>query len=477
MPNIPVYLTKKEPKADLTVLALFADEHVDKNREVPLKAIGDFKNRLGSTHLVYNKDERIMLLGLGDKKLFTTSKWRTAVHSIINSVIALEIESVNLVLPKIPSSQMETFLELTGFALTFSCYRFNNYKRDKNESKLKQVNLVGPISAKLTKAIARGTAIGSAANTSRDLANHPGNVATPTHLAAHALQSAKKFGFNCRVMDKEQIMKENLGLLTGVSLGSEQPPKFIILEYGPRSKPPIVLVGKGLTFDSGGVSIKPADRMEEMKYDMAGGATVLGIFEAIAQLRLPVHIIGLIPSTENLMSGKAVKPGDVLISHDQTSVEIINTDAEGRLVLADAISFAKKYYKPRLIVDYATLTGAVLIALGDEYTGYYTNTDDHLKQFNKSASFTGEKFWQMPLAYEYKDQLRSPIADIKNIGEKGSAGSTTAALFLEHFVGKTPWIHLDIAGTAWTTRSKPYTSVGATAWGVYLTVDFLRNIK
>jgi leucyl aminopeptidase len=477
MPSIPIYLTKKEPKADLTVLALFSNEKPEKNRNFPLTALGDFKNRVGAIQLAYVDDQRIMLLGLGEKNEFTTIKWRSALHTVINTAISLEIESINLVLPKIPAGQLESFLELTGFGLAFSSYRFNNYKKDKNGLKLKQINVVGPISAKLTKAIARGTAIGAAANTARDLANHPGNIATPTHLAAHAEQSAKRYGFSCKVLHTEEIKKENLGLLNGVAQGSEQPPKFITLEYGPKSKPPIVLVGKGLTFDSGGVSIKPADRMEEMKYDMCGGATVLGIFEAVAQLRLPVHIIGLIPSTENLMSGKAVKPGDILISHDQTSVEIINTDAEGRLVLADAISFAKKYYKPKLIVDYATLTGAVLIALGDEYTGYYTNTPDYLKQFNKSSAFTAEKFWQMPLAQEYKDQLRSPVADIKNIGEKGSAGSTTAALFLEHFVGKTPWIHLDIAGTAWTMRPKSYTSVGATAWGVYLTVDFLRNIK
>ena len=477
MPGIQLLLSNSEPRADLTVIPLFANEQPDKKRNLPLHAVADFKNRQGSTQLIYIEGgSRVLLIGLGEKQEFSPIKWRMAIHTIVNTAIALEVESLNLILPKISAGRIPALLELTAFSLAFSSYRFDTYKKEKTRLRLQQINIVGPAGAKLNKALAAGTAIGVAANTARDLANHPGNVATPTHLAAHAQELSKKFGFSSRILGPKEIEQEKLGLLTGVSLGSEQPPRFIILEYGPKSKPPIVLVGKGLTFDSGGVSIKPADKMEEMKYDMAGGATVLGIFEAISQLKLPVHVIGLIPSAENLLSGKAVKPGDVLIGHNQSSVEIINTDAEGRLVLADAISFAKKYYKPKLIIDYATLTGAVLIALGDEYTGYFTNTPAYLKQFNKSSSISGEKFWHLPLAPEYRDQLKSMVADIKNIGEKGSAGSSTAALFLEHFVGTIPWIHLDIAGTAWTMRPKSYATPGATAWGVYLTVDFLRNL-
>ncbi len=471
-----ISLNKSDVKSDLIVLPLFTNEQPDKKRGIPPAAIADFKNKPGALQVVYANDQRILLLGLGDKKNFSNLKWRTALHSMVNASISLNVESLTLILPKIATAQMAAFLEMTGFALVFSSYRFDNYKKEKTSFKLDKVNLVAPTNAKFSKALANGVAIGIAANTSRDLANHPGNVATPTHLADHALNLAKENGFSCKVLGPAEIKKEKMGLLMGVSAGSEQPPRFIVLEYGNKSKPPIVLVGKGLTFDSGGVSIKPADRMEEMKFDMAGGATVLGIFEAVAKLKLPVHIVGLIPSSENLVSGNSVKPGDILIGHDQTSVEVINTDAEGRLILADAISFAKKYYNPKLIVDYATLTGAVLIALGDEYTGYFTNTDDYKKQFGKAASFTAEKFWHLPLAPEYKDQLRSMVADIKNIGEKGSAGSSTAALFLEHFVGSTPWIHMDIAGTAWTMRPKAYASPGATAWGVYLTIDFLRNL-
>jgi len=470
-----ISLNKSEPKTDLTVLPLFVSEQV-KNRDLPSPALADFKNRPGNTQLIYMDSTRLLLLGLGEQKEFNPGTWRIGIHTAINQAINLGVESLNLILPKIPTNQLESYLELTAFALTFSSYRFENYKKNKTSIKLTRVNLIGPSNAKLNKAIDRGEAIGTAANTAKNLANHPGNIATPLHLARHANELSKKFGFSCKVLGPKEIAKEKLGLLMGVSAGSEEPAQFIVLEYGPKNKPPIILVGKGLTFDSGGVSIKPADKMEEMKYDMCGASTVIGIFEAAAQLKLPVHIVGLIPAAENLVSGKAVKPGDILVSHDQTSVEIINTDAEGRLVLADAISYAKKYYQPKLIIDYATLTGAVVIALGDEYTGYFTNTNDYKKQFEKSALVTSEKLWHLPLGREYKEQLKSPIADIKNVGDKGSAGASTAALFLEHFVGTTPWIHLDIAATAWTMRPKPYVSPGATAWGVYLTIDFLRNL-
>ncbi len=472
-----ITLTNKEPQSNLTVLPLFIGEQPNKNQNLPALALADFHNRLGSTHLIYSNTHRILLLGLGEKKQFNQGSWRVAIHSVVNASINLKIESLNLWFPKISNSLSESFFELTGFALIFSSYRFDQYKKEKNGLTLKQVNLIGPVSNKFNKAIDRGVIIGQASNSSRDLANHPGNIATPTHLAQHALASAKKYGFSCKILGPKEIAKEKMGLLMGVSQGSEQPAQFIVLEAGPKSKPPIVIIGKGLTFDSGGISIKPSDRLEEMKYDMCGGATVLGIFEAISQLKLPIHVVGLIPSAENLLSGKAVKPGDILTAHDQTSVEIINTDAEGRLVLADAISFAKKYYKPKLIMDHATLTGAVVSALGDEYAGFFTNTPTFTKQLKQSAKNTAEKIWELPLAPEYKEQLKSAIADIKNLGEKGSAGASTAALFLSHFVGETPWIHLDTAGTAWTMRPKSQFSVGATGWGVYLTVEFLKNIK
>ncbi len=478
-----IILSKNYSHSDLVVLPLFKEEKTSlvvkqKIKEsLPNGIEDDFKKDLGRAQVVYLENTRVLLLGLGNKRSFSPAGWRTAVHSAVGNASNLGVKSVNIFFPAVSSKNLNQYLELTGYALTFSAYKFEIYKQEPKEAGLENVQIIAPVNQQTIKSLNNGIAIGQACNQARDLANHPGNVATPTRLAKHATEVAKKNNFSCKILGPLEIEKEGLGLLLGVARGSEEPSKFIILDYGPKTKDPIVLIGKGLTFDSGGVSIKPADRMEEMKFDMCGGATVIGIFEAVAKLKLPIRIVGLIPSTENLLSGKAVKPGDVLQAHDKTYVEIINTDAEGRLVLADAISFAQKHYKPRLIIDYATLTGAVLIALGDQYTGYFANTKAYDRAFSQASDKTAEQLWPLPLAPEYKDQLKSIVADIKNIGEKGSAGATTAALFLEHFVKNIPWIHLDIAGTAWTMRPKNFANPGATGWGVYLTVELLRNLK
>ena len=271
------------------------------------------------------------------------------------------------------------------------------------------------------------------------------------------------------------MRKEGMGLLLGVSGGSEEPARFIVLEYGPSNLEPIVLIGKGLTFDSGGISIKPADRMDEMKFDMCGGADVLGIVQAAAELKLPCRLVALIPAAENLVSGRAVKPGDVLKSHSGNSVEITDTDGEGRLILADAISYARRHYRPKAIFDYATLTGGVVVALGDEVAGYLTNRQLFRSSLALSSAQTGEELWELPLIKSYEEQIKSGVADLKNVGERKFAPTIVAALFLEKFVKQTPWVHFDIAGVAWTTRNKPYLPAGATGFGVYLTVNLLRR--
>ncbi len=478
-----VIISKTVAGTEATVLPLFKGEKPVAAAKQKLKLElsnlieVDFKAEAGSTQVLYTPQGRLILLGLGDKKQFQPETWRVTVHSAVTALQKLGVASASLILPAVSVTQISSYLELTGFALCFSQYQFNWYQKEKNPLKLTKVEVVAPQNKSNRDALEKGFAIGVAANTARDLANHPANIATPTHLAKHAVEIAKKYKFSSKVLGPKEIEAEGLGLIMGVSKGSEEPPQFIVLDYGDKKKQPVVLIGKGLTFDSGGISIKPAERMEEMKFDMCGGATVLGIFEAVAKLNLPIRLVGIIPSSENLLSGKATKPGDILIAHDKTSVEIINTDAEGRLVLADAISYAQKYYKPRLMIDYATLTGAVLIALGDQYSGYFANTKAYDQKLSQAGDKVAEKFWSLPLAPEYNEQLKSLVADIKNIGDRGSAGATTAALFLQHFVKDTPWIHFDIAGTAWTMRPRPYASPGATAWGVYLTVEFLRNIK
>ncbi|HEV8601590.1 MAG TPA: leucyl aminopeptidase [Patescibacteria group bacterium] len=476
--KISVELIKTPKKPEVLIIFCFAEENLSRKlrKFLPAKmlrmVLSDFKNKPGDLKLVYTTKGRILLSGLGARKNLTPAKLRNAVQAATLVIRTLGVSEVQMLLPEFGSDYLG-YLKVAAFAAIFGSYSFEHYRKPENKKQLKRISLISPYSGpEATQAVLAGVITARAANRARDLANHPGNVATPTHLAEHAVKSARQFGFKARVLDTEKIKKEKLGLLLGVSKGSDEPPKFIILEYGPKDQSPIVLIGKGLTFDSGGVSIKPAERMEEMKYDMCGGADVLGIFEAAAALKLKQRLVGLIPSTENLMSGKAVKPGDILTSHAGLTVEVINTDAEGRMVLADAISFAKKYYRPKLMIDYATLTGAALIALGDEYAGLMSNAKQWNKELKIASESTGEKFWELPLAHEYADQLKSNMADIKNLGER-AGGVITAALFLEKFVGETPWMHFDIAGTAWTTKQKSYQSAGATAWGVYLTIDFL----
>ncbi len=473
-----------KPQSPLLVVPAFANEKipavlkaVNKTLQIPAEAAADYKNKLGSTQVFYTQGLRLLLLGLGERKNFNNASWRAAVFSAMSRIQSLDSTGASFILPASPIKP-DTLVELTGFAIVHSSYEFNEYKKEKKKAKLASIDLVVKNKSKrLDQALTAGVSIGMAANQSRSLANHPGNQTTPSHLAKHALDLAKQYKFSCKVLEPKEIEKEKMGLLMGVAQGSDEPARFIVLEYGPKNKPAVALVGKGLTFDSGGISIKPADRMEEMKYDMCGAADVLGIFQAAAELKLSVHLIGIIPSTENLISGKATKPGDILISKSGVSVEVINTDAEGRLVLADAIDYAKEHFNPKLIIDYATLTGAVLVALGDEYTGYFGNTKKYDRLFANASSKTAEKFWPLPLPAEYQDHVKSQVADIRNVGERGLAGATAGALFLQHFVGDTDWIHLDIAGTAWTMRPKPYAGIGATAWGVYLTVEFLRNLK
>jgi leucyl aminopeptidase len=293
-------------------------------------------------------------------------------------------------------------------------------------------------------------------------------------LADRAKELAKKHGFKCNVLMSDQIKRLNMGAFLAVAQGSHQPPRFIILEYrGAGGSQPLALVGKAITFDSGGISIKPWEGMDEMKDDMSGGAAVLGAMCAAAMLKLPVNLVGLIPSTENLPGGGAYKPGDVLRSMSGITIEVISTDAEGRLILSDALAYAARY-KPAAIVDLATLTGACIIALGHINTGMMGNNDDLMEKIEDASKKTAEKVWRLPMDDEYAEQIKSDIADVKNVGGR-PAGTITAALFLKKFVGETPWVHLDIAGTAWSKEGKPYIPKGATGVGVRLLTQLARD--
>jgi leucyl aminopeptidase len=313
------------------------------------------------------------------------------------------------------------------------------------------------------------------ANLARELATRPGNELTPSYLAGVAEDMAKKHGMKATVLDRDQMRKEGMGALLAVAQGSDEEPRFIALEYmkGAKGQAPLVLIGKGVTFDSGGISIKPAERMEDMKYDMSGAAAVLGALNGIAELELAVNVVALVPSTENMPSGHAFKPGDVIRSHAGKTIEIVNTDAEGRLILADALSYAQRY-QPAAIVDAATLTGAVVVALGNQAIGMMGNDGELMDQIRAAGQRVGERCWPMPLWDEYRELIDSNIADLKNSGGR-AAGTITGGWFLKEFAGDSPWVHLDIAGMAYREDALPYLRKGATGVPTRLFIEWVRT--
>jgi leucyl aminopeptidase len=327
----------------------------------------------------------------------------------------------------------------------------------------------------------KGLIIGQSVGFARDLSNHPANVLTPTYLA----KEAKKVADNSpkmeyTVFDVKEFKKMGMGAFLGVAQGAKEPAKMILVEYkgGKKSQKPIALVGKGLTFDSGGISIKPAGKMDEMKFDMCGSATVMGVLKAVAELKPKLNIVFAIGSTENMPDGNAQRPGDIVTAYNGKTIEVLNTDAEGRLVLADVLSYVNAHYEPEAILDFATLTGAVLIALGNIASGVMGNDDTLMKEVKKASQTSGEKVWELPLWKEYCRAIKGKYADIQNLGEPRLAGTIAAGAFLKEFVNDTPWVHLDIAGTAWGPKEPTYhPKVGATGVGVRMVYQFLENRK
>jgi leucyl aminopeptidase len=312
-------------------------------------------------------------------------------------------------------------------------------------------------------------------NLARDMVNHPSNFMTPTKMAEIALNLSKEYKFRCEILSPPDLEKLKMGALMAVAQGSKQPAKFIIMEHMPekKRKGTVVLIGKAITFDSGGISIKPSEGMWEMKGDMAGGAAVIATMASAAREGIPVHLVGLVPATENLPSGTAYKPGDIIKSYSGKTIEIMSTDAEGRMILADALGYAQKY-EPKALLDIATLTGACVIALGNVVAGLMGSDQQLLNKVKKAGEKTGERVWELPLYKEYDDQIKSDLADMKNSGGR-PAGTITAAAFLKKFVGKASWAHLDIAGMDWEEKGKPYIPKGPIGFGVRLFLQFLRE--
>ena len=403
----------------------------------------------------------VAVVGLGSANELDHEKVRQAAAAAYDAAKSLKTTEAVLHFDGITSSLKDStpFMKAVAEGLHLSAYSYDELKSKKSDNKKEiTINICSNNAAdkNVKRAFEEGVILASCVNFSRKLGDTPGNLMTPTILADSAVDAAKGTGVKVTVWDKARIKKEKMGGLLGVSMGSDQEPRFIIMEYkgGKASDRPIVYVGKGLTFDCGGISIKPSAGMEEMKFDMCGGANVIGTILAIAKLKLKVNVVGLVPSTENLAGASATKPGDVHTARNGKTFEVNNTDAEGRLILADALSYATEL-KPAAIIDAATLTGAMVVALGNIHTGYFTRNAEASKRIEKAADASGEWVWRMPLTDFHVQDMKGTYADLSNISSGKGAGSATAAAFLEQFVGEgIPWAHFDIAGTGWAAGNR-----------------------
>ena len=440
----------------------------------------EFRAKDGTISIVHNNVgsgiKRALLLGMGDKKNLDPEKTRNLTGKVVNKAKELGISEFVL----IPFKNMDKeHLSAMVEGIKLSDYSFNNYKKDEDRNDLNQVRILIRNDMKNSqKIIQHSVVVSDAVIFTRDISNLPPNDCSPKDLATLSKKLSENQKVKVRVIEKEEMKSYGFEGILAVGKGSASSPKLIVLEYsGSTKNRPIVIVGKAVTFDTGGVSIKPSEKMEEMKFDKCGGCNVLGIMKAVSDLGLDTNVIGIIPAVENMPSGTSYRPGDIIKMYNRKTVEVLNTDAEGRIILGDALSFAVKTFAPKAIIDMATLTGAAIIALGTNVAALVGNDDDLVTKILEYSNLTGEKIWQLPLFEEYKEQLKSSNADMKNIGGR-SAGAITAAAFLSNFVEDTPWVHLDIAGTAWTqegTKEKSYNPKGATGFGIRTIVKYISS--
>ena len=442
-----------DEKFGMVAVPTFSDK-MDKD----LKALFESQNKTGKVgELAFEIDSnsRIVYYGLGHSSKKTPENFRRAAGEIITYAINNKYNEVAVECPI--TDEGEYYCQAFSEGLILSSYRFLNYLTDeRGKYHLKSITMVGSCNEDAAK---KGAIIASAVCDSRDLGNHPGNIATPSKLANFAKEVGKKGGMKVTIFDREEFTKMGMGSFAGVAQGTNEPPKFIIMEYngGKKEEKPVILVGKGLTFDTGGVSLKPGLNMDQMKFDMCGSAVVFGAMNAIASLKPKMNVVAIVPSTHNMLGGSAIRPGDILTAYNGKTIEVLNTDAEGRLILADALSYASKHYDPEYILDFATLTGAVVITLGHIATGLMSNNETLVENIKVSSDNTGEHVWQLPLWDEYCDQVKSDVADVKNLGSPGQAGTIAGAAFLKAFVGKDiPWAHFDVAGTSYKVENRSY---------------------
>ncbi len=443
-----------------------------------LIASGDFTGKRDQVSLIYPKQgaKRLLLVGLGTQAEITRGAIRRGAAIAARKALELEAEALafHLAHPTHGGVPTKVIGQVLVEGVAQGGWQFSALKATDRKKGLRVLEIIATREERSD--IERGRKIGAATASGHFLARNlqalPGNVCTPSYLADIARKLGKAYGYKITVLNRVQMAKAGMGALLAVAQGTRQEPRFITLEYrGAGRSAPLCFVGKGVTFDSGGISIKPAEKMEEMKYDMSGAAAVLGLFEALAHLKPKANVVGIIPATENLPSGTAIKPGDIVRSLYGKTIEIVNTDAEGRLILCDALAHARRF-KPACVVDAATLTGSVVIALGHHASGLMGNDDQLLDEVRHAGDRGGERCWPLPLWDEYREQLKSDIADVKNIGGR-PGGSITAGWFLREFVESFPWAHLDIAGTAWTEGDRADMAKGPTGVGVRLFTEFV----
>ncbi len=479
----------RKQRDDAVVLPLFAGRKLSPSGELLAGSIKSYLRRFdhlgefGQFGTLYDVEgtltQRVVLVGVGEERKLDAQALRRIAAKTARRLNEGGARDVSMYFAELQArgTTLVDRVQALAEGIWLGLYTFDRYKSEKKPNKrpLRSVTLMVPSRRDLAaaaQAVERARAAVAGVLFARDLANEPGNVCTPAWLGEQALTLSHD-KLRVTVMDKKAIEEAGFTGLLAVNQGSAQEPRFIVLEYqgGAEGDAPVALVGKGLTFDAGGICIKPAAQMDEMKFDMCGAAAVLGVFRAVIEASLPVNLLGVIASTENLLGASAYKPGDVIKTYKGLTVEVVNTDAEGRIILADALAYAAER-KPAEIIDFATLTGACVIALGAQASGLMGSSEGLVRALHKAGERTHDRAWQLPMYEEYQEQIKSKIADIKNVGGR-EAGTITAACFLSRFVDKVPWAHLDIAGTAWNMKGTELSSPGATGAGVRLVFDYL----
>jgi leucyl aminopeptidase len=473
-----------ESKADKPSPALLISDAATIAAAAAVLASGEFKATLGETVAIHAPKglaaERLLIIGLGKQKPLSLDELRKGAGTAVRAAKPRGLREVAIAFPTLAGIAEGHAARVMAEGIELSDIDYDTYKSDRKDLSVHAATIiVSSTDAEIESGLEEGRIIGASQNFARSLINEPGNILTPTVLGERAAAMCSDVGLKCEVYSTDKLHELKMGAFWAVSQGSVEPPALIVMTYEPEAAqaegaPVIGLVGKGITFDTGGISIKPADGMEKMKYDMAGAGAMIGAMRAIALLKPAVKVISVICSAENMPDGKAFKPGDVVTAMSGKTIEIVNTDAEGRLVLADGLHYAKTLGCTHLI-NAATLTGAVAIALGKLNVGLFSNDDATVEKFTGGLKVSGEKYWRLPCTDDYADQIKSPIADIQNTGITRYGGSITAAMFLKEFVGETPWIHLDIAAMAWNDEAKPWLAKGPSGIAVRSIAEWVRS--